>query len=150
MTGNHGEEKKKVSRILMVPIPRNVTYTTMISWGLYFLAGVFALMSPPMTITGTIGPILTIIWAIFFLTGGTLGVLGSATGWWWVERSGIIAAITGAVMYLYTIFWLHIDPFAAGSRLVQMVFILLAILALILRWMRVAGLQTDPSRGGNT
>lgn len=126
--------------------PRIITAITACYWAVVTAIGVAALTAPPPMIAHQAGPILTTVWACFLLGGGVLGVVGCLPGWWWIERAGIIATGTGAVIYLATVIALHYQA-VSGSRLVHAGFILLALISLVIRWLRIRGPQVDPSRG---
>ena len=89
--------------------------------------------------------LLTAIWGSLLLGGGVLGLIGCLPGWWWVERAGVLAAGTGAAIYLVVILSLHAST--PGSRLVQAGFVALTLVWLAVRWLRIRGAQLDPMRG---
>lgn len=130
---------------LLLHEPRVVTAAQSIVWVFWALIGLAAVLAPPMTIAHEIGPTLTGAWAGMLLIGGVLGFIGCVPGWWWVERSGIIATGTGAATYLFVVVSLHYA--APGNRLVQAGFITAAIASLVVRWLRISGPQLDPLRG---
>lgn len=130
---------------LMLHEPRIITAVTGAAWGVLIGIGLSALLAPPATIAHELGPTLTVIWAACLLVGGSLGMVGCLPGWWWVERTGIISAITGSIIYLIVVLSLHYAQ--PGSRLTQAGYILLGILLLVIRWLRIRGAQLDPARG---
>lgn len=130
---------------MMLHEPRIITAATGIAWSVVIGIGLSALFAPPATIAHELGPALTVIWAACLLVGGSLGLVGCLPGWWWVERTGIISAITGSGIYLVVVLALHYAQ--PGSRLTQAGYILLGILFLITRFLRIRGAQLDPSRG---
>ena len=130
---------------LLLHEPRVITATQGIVWLIWAAIGVAAVLAPPMTIAHEMGPTLTGVWGGLMCVGGLLGLAGCLPGWWWVERSGIIGAGAGAVVYVFVVLNLHATT--PGNRLVQAGFILLAVASLIVRWLRISGLQTDPTRG---
>lgn len=130
---------------LLIREPRVITALTGLMWLIVTGIGVAALASPPLTIAHKIGPWLTIYWGSALLLGGVLGLVGCLPGWWWVERSGIAATATGISIYLAVLIMLMAQA-GTGSLLVQTGFVLLALLALVVRWMRIRGAQIDPLR----
>ena len=122
---------------LMLHEPRIITAVTGAVWGVLIGIGLSALLAPPASIAHELGPTLTVIWASCLLVGGSLGMVGCLPGWWWVERTGIISAITGSAIYLIVV----------PERVEGVGGILLGILLLILRWLRIRGAQLDPARG---
>ena len=127
--------------------PRVQTFFVGLIWATLFHIGVAAILEPPNTVAHEIGPVLTDVWAISFVVGGTLGFIGTLflPDWWWIERLGIISTLTGTLIYLTVVVSLHYTQ--PGNRLVQAGFILLAILQLLSRWVKVSGPQLDPTKG---
>lgn len=129
---------------LMLREPRVVTAITSACWGVALAIGVVTLIVPPLTITAILGH-MTALMAIIMIVGGTLGLAGCLSGWWWIERMGIIAAGTSTAIYAYTLLALHFG--SDGSRLTQLGFVLWAAGSLAARWFRIQGGQVDPTRG---
>lgn len=125
--------------------PRNITIATAIGWGFISAAGIAALAYPPISITATIGPILVQFWAWFLIVGGVWGAIGACLGWWWVERVGLTLMGGGLVIYIFTLSWLQYEA-TTGNRLPQIFILCLVLVVGYVRWHRVAGAQTDPSR----
>ena len=130
---------------LMLHEPRVVTAAMGVAWLILIGIGYAALATPPVSIAHEIGPLLTAIWGSLLLGGGVLGLIGCLPGWWWVERAGVLAAGTGAAIYLVVILSLHAST--PGSRLVQAGFVALTLVGLAVRWLRIRGAQLDPMRG---
>lgn len=130
---------------MMLHEPRAVTATMIGLWAVMVAIGLSALLAPPMPIAHEMGPTLTVIWAVLLLVGGALGLAGCPTGWWWIERAGVILAGTGMTVYLAVV--LSLDYSQPGSRLVQAGIVLLAVGLLVTRWLRISGAQVDPTRG---
>lgn len=127
-----------------LPEPRIIHALMLWAWGILAGIGVLAVASPPQSVSAEIGPLLAAIWGSMLALGGVLGLLGILSRWWWVERAGIYAALTGTLIYLTTVLHLHVAE--DGNRLVQAGFILLTLLFLATRLVRIWGLQTDPTR----
>lgn len=75
---------------------------------------------------------------------GTLGLIGCLPGWWWVERSGIAAGMTGVLTYLVVVVG---SLWHAGPKATQIGLLLLVVVMLVTRWVRIRGPQLDPMRG---
>lgn len=125
--------------------PRVITALTALSWIVLGVGGTLALMWPPSTFANKLGAPLTYTWGGFLAVGGVLGFLGAYLAWWWLERAAIIATITGSLIYGSIVVSMHIAQ--PGNRLPQTAFILAVILSLVIRWQRIQGAQTDPTRG---
>lgn len=132
---------------LLIREPRVITALTGLMWLIVTGIGLAALVAPPLTIAHKIGPWLTVYWGGALLLGGVLGLVGALPGWWWVERSGIAATATGIGIYLAVLIMLQAQAGSGSSWLVQIGFVLLALIALVVRWMRIRGAQIDPLRG---
>ncbi|HXH34318.1 MAG TPA: hypothetical protein VNJ54_07895 [Plantibacter sp.] len=89
-----------------------LTYYVVAVW-----VGVVTLINPPNSISGEIGGFLTLVWSLFFLIGGAMGVGAVLPGWWWLERLGIFAILTGILIYSGVVLALHF--MSEGSRLTQ-------------------------------
>ena len=92
---------RRVWRLLREP--REITALSATGWLVAAYTGTIALLAPPLTISGAIGPILTVVWGLMLVTGATLGTLGCLLlpePWWrWVEQSGILLAGGGVLVY---------------------------------------------------
>ena len=129
----------------LIQEPRMITALTSAYWSMVTCIGVAALVTPPETIDYNVGATLTLVWAVFLLLGGILGVVGCLLGWWWVERAGMISAGTGTVIYLSVVMILHFQ--GPEPRLVGAGFISLTLFAFVVRWFHIRGAQVDPTRG---
>lgn len=130
---------------LWIKEPRVRTLLTSFGWLVIAVAGGSALMLPPVSIEHKIGPTMTIVWASLLLVGGSLGYIGALVlhGWWWVERTGIITACTGGLIYFVALLGIHgVSP---GNRIPQACFVLFFIIAGVIRYTRIMGSQTDPN-----
>ena len=125
--------------------PKHITGVMTLGWVIILLTGVSSLMDPPGTITHQLSQPLSVIWAVCFVTGGALGLVGCPPGWWWVERAGLILTVAGGVVYLSIITVLHLV--SEGSRLTQAGWVLFGLVMLITRWLRIRGAQVDPRKG---
>lgn len=132
---------------LLLREPRTITAFTAAIWLALGIAGLSALLNQPLTMAAKLSGPLTYTWGAFLLLGGILGVAGCLAGWFWVERCGIIAVATGALVYGAIVLSLHYA--SAGNRIPQSMFVLAVLLSLPVRWQRIKGAQTDPTKGLN-
>lgn len=130
---------------LLLREPRVVTALSTVAWLLISAAGTWALIDTPASIASQLMWPLTLTWGGLLGLGGLLGATGCLTGWWWVERAGIIGAVGGAVTYAAVVVSMHITQ--PGNRGPQALVILALALTLAIRWYRIRGAQTDPTRG---
>lgn len=129
---------------LRVQEPRVITVYQCVIYVAVTLTGIAALLSPPMSIEGAIGPLLTRMFAVFLLTGGALGAIAVLPGIWWLERAAVIACATGALIYAGVVLSLQVTQ--TGSRLVQLGVIVWALLSIAQRWHRIRRYAYDPER----
>jgi hypothetical protein len=122
--------------------PRVATACFAVAWWAVLTVGLVAVSTPPYVVASEIGPVLTAVWGWFLLAGGALGVVGALSGWWWIERSGILAAGTGALIYVIVLATLT----PPGARLVVIGLVCVILAGMAARWHMISGAQTDPGR----
>src|SRR5699024_5788237 len=66
--------------------PRHLKVAYLVIYLLTVGIGIVTATSPPQSIEGPLGPILTGIWSGLFIVGGAVGAITVLPGWWWVER----------------------------------------------------------------
>ncbi len=119
-----------------------------IYFGVYaitLLTGIGTLLSPPTSISGELGPILTVIWSVAFIIGGTGGMLVIFPGWWWAERLvGVGFPLAGIAIYAFVVATLHFT--SSGSRLTQFGTLMLAAALFVVRWVQIRGYSFEPRR----
>lgn len=126
--------------------PKAISVLCALAWIFVSAAGFDAVTSQPRIITNELGPIITNIWAVMFVTGGILAVVGALPGWWYLERSGIILLVAGLTVYDATLWYLEtfvIDGHRSIDALIYLAFIFLALA----RLSRISGATLDPGRG---
>lgn len=96
---------------------------------------IYALLDPPTTIVGGMGPLAMSITSGLIAVGGILGAIGSLPGWQLTERLGIAAALGGIVIYMSLLSYLQVT--GEGNRLPQLGVIYFAFVSLIGRWIRI-------------
>lgn len=121
--------------------PRSITALMAVAWVVVIIAGIGVITDPPALLAYAATPLLARVWGGLILAGGILGVLGCPPGWWWVERSGILAAGTGLAGFA----WVYLRE---DSPMWLTALHVVLILSLIMRWIRIRGAQLDPTRGG--
>lgn len=92
-----------------------------IYFGIYvgwLLTGFATLLDPPNTISGELGPVLTIAWALLFILGAGVGLATVLGGWWKWERWACRISLAGVGIYSFVVASLHFT--SPGSRLTQL------------------------------
>lgn len=130
--------------LLAIPEPRVIRFFYGMIYAILLLAGVMVLVHPPMSIEGQLGELVTVMWGWFLAVGAGTGLAAVLTPYWFVERVGIFLATSGAAVYAVVVLYLQFAQ--SGNRIVQLCFILVAILALALRWVRIRGALIEPGR----
>lgn len=125
--------------------PKSVSLWAATAWTTITLGGIFAFGSPPTSIATELGPWITTAWAVLFILGGALAIIGALPGWWYVERAGIIILTTGLAVYGSVVWTLHFTT--PGNRAVQGSIVLALIALSFARYTRIRGATLDPSRG---
>ena len=125
--------------------PRAQRLVFSIAYTLLACAGLSAIASPPSSIEGAIGPILTYIWGGFLAAGGVCGAVSLWPGTWWLEKVGLALGAGGAAVYAVVVLNLHLTA-SSGNRLPQ--FFIVAGLSLFfgLRAWEIRGLDSEPRR----
>lgn len=124
--------------------PKVITVYQFVIYVVVTLTGLAAWFFPPTSIEGAIGPVLTQMFAGLLVTGGLLGSIAVLPGIWWLERAGVLACATGALIYGGVVLSLHVTQ--SGSRLVQLGVITWALLSIAQRWHRIRRYAYDPER----
>lgn len=124
--------------------PRFVTAIQAIEYVVVVIAGIIALISPPATVTAVMGGTLMHVTGIMLVTGGTIALIGTPGGIWWLERIGLLAILGGLSSYLSVV--IHLELTAGGSRLLQIAVITIALLSLLKRLVRIWNLEFDPEK----
>jgi len=119
---------------------------TLIQTGIYlvtFAVGIDALLDPPVSVRGAIGPVLTTCWAVFLVLGGALGAVAAPPGVWWLERVGVMACMSGLLIYGAVLVALHVTS-PDGNRLPLAGVTLIATGSFLVRWFRIRRYAYDP------
>lgn len=133
---------------LSITEPRHMKVTYLVIYLLTVCIGIATMLSPPQTIDGLVGPIITTIWASLFILGGVIGAVTVLPGWWWVERLlGIAPVMLGLTIYLTVVIVLHMHGLETGSsRLTQIGIILLAAAPFTIRALVIREYSYEPRR----
>lgn len=126
--------------------PRLLSVVYFAIYTVVLLTGVATLLAPPMSIEGALGSILTVIWSVLLIMGGTGGMLTVLPGWWWAERLSILLVWAGIGIYLTVVISLHIT--GSGSRLTQLGMIVLATSTFVVRWVLIRKYSFAPQSRG--
>ncbi|WP_264032183.1 hypothetical protein [Cellulosimicrobium sp. SH8] len=123
--------------------PKVITCLVWVIYLVTLVVGLTALTDPPSSIEGEIGLGLTRMWAGFLVLGGTIGVVATLPGIWWLERAAVLSVVTGLAIYCAVALNLHFAE-ASGNRLPQAGVIAIAALGLGTRWFRIRRYAYDP------
>lgn len=128
--------------------PRRMKVAYLVIYLLTIAVGTVTLISPPTSISGEIGPVITTIWAVLFIIGGIAGAITVLPGWWWMERLLAIAPVMlGLAIYLAVVVTLHVQNVESGaSRLTQLGIILLAAMPFTIRSLVIREYSYEPRR----
>lgn len=119
----------------------------LLQFGVYMAAiigGSSSWISPPNSIEGVLGIVLTSIWAAALILGGLLGASSVLQGVWWLERAGVAFCATGLAMYAVVVFSLQVN--SPGNRIPQLCVIAIGLLSLAVRWVRIRKYPYDPEK----
>lgn len=111
------------------------------------LIGVATFVSPPASVEGAIGPVLSTIWALSFIVGGALGAFTVLTPVWALERVALVFCLVGVTVYAFVVVWLHVLSPPGSSRLTQIGIIVIATGAYLARVLVIGGYTYDPRSG---
>lgn len=113
-------------------------------FGIYFclaLAGAGTFLKPPKYLADTLGGYLWIyIFASFIVIGSMLALIAVLPGIWWLERSALIAIITGVVLYTLTLLFF-------GATFLVMLLPIIVILICALRLLDIKEFLLAPREG---
>ena len=128
--------------------PRHMKIAYLAIYMITVLVGIVTLLSPPQSIAGEVGPVITTIWAALFIAGGVVGMVTVLPGWWWAERLLAIGPIMiGLGIYLTVVAILHAQGAGTGaSRLTQVGIILLASAPFSIRALVIREYSYEPRR----
>lgn len=122
--------------------PRHLKVTYWAFYAIAFLTGMGTLISPPRYIEGEIGPVLTMLWALFVVIGGIGGALSVLPGWWWAERLSIVLIWVGSAIYIIVV----LNPHMAieGTDPAQLGWITLGSCLFFVRWLLIRKYTFEP------
>lgn len=126
--------------------PRSITAFHMLAYLVVGLGGVTALLNPPNSIQGELGPFLAYAWALGLTFGGLLGLISVPRGLWWIERPALIILGTGAVFYLITVLALQLSSTQGGNRYPQAAILIYVLCHIAIRWLRIRYAALDPTK----
>lgn len=107
--------------------------------------GLIALLAPPQSISGELGPVLTVTWGVLALAGGSGGLVTVFPGWWFAERLSIVIIWCALGMYLLVVVVLQVSS-ESGARWAQMTLFVLAAGLFYVRWYDIREYSFEPRR----
>ena len=117
--------------------PRAVAILQAGAYLLLGVGGVSVFVQAPQTVEGEIGAVSMLVLATMITVSTALGIPAALFGWQWLERIISAGIIMSAGLYGWIVLSLHLD--APGNRLLQLSFVLAAILHQVIRLVRIAG-----------
>lgn len=78
--------------------PRVQRVAYFVIYGLQVMAGVSLALVQPRAAEYEFGSLVTMAWALFFILGGGLGMIGVFPGWNFVERVGILSLMVAVAL----------------------------------------------------
>lgn len=122
--------------------PKVIKVILTVGFLMTFMMGVSAVVSPPNSIEGEIGTLLTYMWGAFLMIGGSLGAASTLPGWWIIERIGILSCMVG--LGIYAVVVLSMQLTSDGNRFPQWFLILFAAMMLAAEGARTWGHNFEP------
>lgn len=130
--------------------PKHMTLAYFCIYAVTVIGGLVSVFIPPVTLQYELGPALTVIWGSLILLGGITGLVSVLPGWWWLERLGIVLAVTGIGIYFAILVYIQLEiyssPYAAGSRWTQLSMTFLAMSVFIVRWLFIRAYSFAPRK----
>ncbi|WP_053386987.1 hypothetical protein [Leucobacter japonicus] len=114
-----------------IPEPKHISIIMGIAYIVFVLTGFATLVTPPRSIVGQFGEVTMLLVGVFFVLGGSVGMLAGALEWWELERFAVVTMGMGLATYAYIVTTLHFTT--EGSRLTQLGVITIATCLLALR-----------------
>lgn len=115
--------------------PKIMTLLSSIAYLVAALAGGYAIINQPSSLTGMAGEVSMYLTAGALTFGGFVGAPTSLLGEWKIERFAGCFIMLGALIYLGVVLILHIQ--GEGNRLLQAGFISIVLLAALARTVHV-------------
>lgn len=125
--------------------PRHLKVAYALFYAVAILLGVIALTAPPQSISGELGPVLTIGWGILAMVGGVVCLGTVFTGWWFLERLGIVLIWLALGVYLLVVVLLQLTS-SEGSRGAQITLFVFAGGLFYVRWWLIRAYSFEPRR----
>ncbi len=120
-----------------------------VAYALFYAAavglGVIALVAPPQSIAGELGPVLTVAWGVLAILGGAVGAGTVFTGWWFLERLGIVLIWAALGIYLLVVVILQISA-SEGNRGAQITLFVFAGGLFYVRWWLIRSYSFEPRK----
>lgn len=126
--------------------PRLVRVLLFAIYGVFGYGAYIALFFPPPTILAALGQGYMHALAAFLAFGSLTALIGVLPGWFWLERAGAASLTVGAAMYAVTVVSLQIIDGSSLNRGLQLTFVIVVVLALVVRLISIRGADLDPKR----
>ena len=126
---------------LSINEPRIVAVLQCLVYVGFGASGVYALVSPPMTIAGEIGALAMTLLAGLLVFAGLLGSWTALRGIKWLERYAVVSVGLSAGIYAVIIAVLHSTT--DGNRLLQLSFVVAVLMYQPIRYVRLADSPYD-------
>lgn len=124
---------------LLIAEPRVIRIIMFFIYAIFLISGYLVVVKPSSSIIEVLGPDLPVIFGLFLSFGGAVGLIAVLPGVWWLERTGIISAGVGLLMYLTVVL-------STASSSLGFPFAMLLIAFLLIRWMEIRRYQLAPRR----
>ncbi|KAB1867347.1 hypothetical protein [Microbacterium algeriense] len=125
--------------------PRHLKAAYAVFYSITITLGLIALIAPPQSISGELGPVLTVTWGVLALIGGVGGLASVFPGWWFAERLSIVVIWCALGMYLLVVVVLQVTS-ESGARWAQMTIFALAAGLFYVRWYEIREYSFEPRR----
>lgn len=103
--------------------------------------GTVTIFDHPLAVRLLLGGQASIVWALFFITGGAVGIPSALRGIWAFEQLAIHALGIGSALYLLTVILMgDVWPVV----IVRVGFVIIAQLLLLARWLTVRQMDLSP------
>lgn len=130
---------------LRVTEPRHLKAAYAFFYAVAIVLGLIALIAPPQSISGELGPVLTVTWGVLALFGGAGGLVTVFPGWWFAERLSIVILWCALGMYLLVVIVLQVSS-ESGARWAQMTLFVFAAGLFYVRWYEIREYSFEPRR----
>lgn len=154
MTGGRMSSSEDTGPLPVGNAVTNVRVLILLMYAFFTAAGLVCLFAPSRAVAGQVAPWMTLVWASFFLVGGTLCLLGALTKRWAGELLGLPLIAASALIYGAALLFSYSDPMRRdGAYLFIGALLVAQSCSIVERWvtkwrlMQVAQRLTDREAG---